>query len=128
MRVPTDKSLRAWILELIDEGRLYRFYKTQEWLELRDKVLRDAHYECEDCAARGKYTRAKLVHHDHEVRDYPAEALSTYWVDAQGTRHKQLWALCQDCHEVRHNRAYRGRFGISDKKAAEIAARFPERW
>lgn len=128
MKRPLDKSLAQWIRELIAEDRLYRFYKCDDWVNLRGQVMFDAHFECEDCAARGKYEPAYLVHHDREVRDYPELALSRYWFDEKGERHKQLWALCYNCHEVRHGRAYRGRVGMDAKKEMEIQERWPERW
>lgn len=123
-----DRSLASWIRELMDTNQLWRFYKTKEWLELRNRVLELAHHECEDCKAKGKYTRAKLVHHEHEVRDYPAQALSMYYQDEHGAPHRNLWALCQDCHEARHGRMYRGQDNGMAKRMEEIEERFPERW
>ena len=45
MRVPLDRSLASWIRELQEQGRLYRFYKTKEWLQLKNEVMEDHHFE-----------------------------------------------------------------------------------
>lgn len=127
MKRPLDKSLAQWIRELEQEGKLYRFYKCDEWLRLRDDVLFDAHYECEDCAAKGKYERAYLVHHEMEVRDHPELALSRTYRDGSGKVRKQLWALCYRCHEVRHGRMFPGNNGMK-REPSELELRIPERW
>lgn len=127
MHVPADKSLASWIRELEAEGRIYRFYKTDEWQALRAKVLRDAHYECADCKEKGRYSKAKLVHHVHEVLEHPSLALKEYARDPKGNIVRNLVPLCHDCHESRHKRVYAGH-SISDEKLREINERFPERW
>lgn len=127
MKRPHDISLATWIRRLIKEGRLYRFYKCDEWLELKYRVMEDAHYECEDCAAKGRYTRAYCVHHDQEVRQRPELALSRNWIDAQGNVHKNLWALCYECHERRHGRMYAGSNGRKHEPS-ELEKKVPERW
>lgn len=108
MRVPTDRSLVSWLLELFALGQEYKFYKTQEWLQLRQEILEDNHYECEKCREKGIYTRAKLVHHVNEVRHRPDLALSKTYRDDEGNEQKNLMALCQNCHEEEHERAYVG--------------------
>lgn len=129
MHCPSDRSLESWIRELIAEGRLYRFYKSEEFQELRAQVLRDHHNECAECAKRGKYRRAKVVHHVHEVRDRPDLALSMYYRDADGTVKPNLVPLCQECHERAHGRAYAGRGeDMQAKREQEAEQRFPERW
>lgn len=128
MRVPTDRSLAAWIGELIEEGKLYRFYKTPEFRKIRAEVLRDYHNECKRCRERGKYTRAKVVHHVHEVRDRPDLALTRWVREPDGSITENLIPLCQNCHEVEHGRAYIGKDNIDHEKAREIEERWPERW
>ena len=122
MRVPTGVRLEDWIRQLYREGRIYRFYKSDEWLRLRERVLREQHGECERCRDRGAYTPAKLVHHVNEVRDRPDLALSMWYTDGDGQRRRNLLALCHDCHEVEHGRAYRGR------RAEEAPQLNEERW
>ncbi|MCD8384619.1 MAG: HNH endonuclease [Clostridiales bacterium] len=120
----TPEALRRWIPALAAEGKLYRFYKSPEFRQLRADVLRAAHWECEDCRARSPSAirPAVTVHHDRPVRQYPELALSWYWVDEHGQKHKQLWALCEDCHNRRHDR-----FGYGNGKPPEPPLT-PERW
>lgn len=129
MRCPRDRSLESWIRELIAEGRLYRLYKSEEFQELRAQVLRDHHNECAECAKRGKYRRAKVVHHVHEVRDRPDLALTRWVMEPDGTLTENLVPLCQECHERAHGRAYAGRGeDMQTKMEQEAEQRFPERW
>lgn len=129
MHVPYDRSLAAWIRELIRDGEIWRFYKTREFMDLRQKVLNEFHHECADCLEKGRYTRAVLVHHEKEVRDRPDLALSEWYVDGDGNRRRNLVPLCFNCHELRHNRAYHGKNRHKrDRKREEIEERFPERW
>ena len=95
-RVPKGISLSSWIRQLIRENKIYKFYKTIEWLQLRDKVLRDNHYECERCRQKSPavYSRAVIVHHIKEVRIFPELALNK----------SNLMAVCFRCHEDLHNR------------------------
>ena len=104
MRVPTDIPLDDWIRSLIREDTIYKFYKTDDWLELRADVLRDQHYECQRCIESGIYTRAEMVHHVNEVRKVPRLALSRTFIDKDGTEQKNLIALCNNCHEIVHDR------------------------
>lgn len=106
MRVPQDRSLAAWIRELDAAGKLYKFYKTEEWLDLRDDILDENHWECALCKEQGKYSRAVTVHHVIEVKDRPELALARIYVDVDGTVHVQLLPLCFKCHNKVH-----GRFG-----------------
>lgn len=78
MRIPGDRPLESWIRDLMEHGRLYAFYQSDDWQELRDAVLLDHNYECEMCAAEGRYGRADTVHHEHEVRREPSMALTRF--------------------------------------------------
>lgn len=120
----TPEALRRWIPALAAEGRLYRFYKTPEFRQLRESVLSAAHHECEDCRAKtpAVISLATEVHHDRPVREFPELALSLYWIDQHGMKHKQLWALCADCHNRRHGRFGHGS-GVPEPKPLT-----PERW
>jgi len=94
-----------WIRELIQQGKEYKFYKTKQWLELRSSILEKHHYECQQCLRQGKYTRAKLVHHINELKDRPDLALKEYYFDSStGEKKENLIALCQDCHNIAHER------------------------
>ena len=35
----TQNELTAWIRELIQENKLYQFYKSRQWLELRQQHI-----------------------------------------------------------------------------------------
>lgn len=48
------------IRELIAENKLYRFYKSREWQQLRDRILREHHYECAWCKEKGKWSYVKI--------------------------------------------------------------------
>ncbi|MCD8191124.1 MAG: hypothetical protein LUD78_13080 [Clostridiales bacterium] len=120
----TPEALRKWIPALAAEGKLYQFYKTPEFRQLREQVLAAAHGECEDCRVKtpAVISPATEVHHDRPVKDYPELALSLYYIDSHGVKRKQLWALCEDCHNRRH-----GRFGYGSGKPASPPLT-PERW
>lgn len=129
MRAPTDMSLAAWIRELMEAGEIYRFYKCREWLELRAEVLRDNHWECRECAKNGRYRRARVVHHVHEVRDRPDLALTRWVMEPDGTTTENLLPLCQEHHEEAHGRAFAGRAeAMQREREAEAERDFPERW
>lgn len=104
-RIPNDIQLSTWIRKLIKTDAIYKFYKSDDWLELRDIVLRDAHYECQLCLKDGIYKRAEMVHHINEVRKRPDLALTREFIDPI-TREKcnNLIALCNSCHEKVHDR------------------------
>ena len=102
MRIPKDISLRTYILRLIAENKVEKFYATEDWRELRDSVMEFFHNECQECLKQGKYTRADCVHHVNEVRVRPDLALSRYYVDNKGVRQYQLVPLCNACHNIAH--------------------------
>lgn len=102
-RVPRDIPLETWIRQLIKEDTLFKFYKSDDWEELRADVMRDAHNECQHCLKKGIYKRAEMVHHINEVRKRPDLALTREFVDPI-TNEKiiNLIALCNSCHEMEH--------------------------
>lgn len=108
MHVPTDRPLASWIRELIATGKLYQFYKTDEWKALRAEVMADHHNECERCEAQGRLRRADTVHHEHEVRREPELALTRWEVDAAGVKREVLHPLCNQCHNDVHGRTLKG--------------------
>lgn len=124
MRVPSDRTLSDWIYELIRTNKLYQFYKTCEWLSLRDEIMEDHHYECERCEELGAWERegrgrwyrserhhlrkAETVHHEFEVRDHPSMALTRWVTGANGERREVLHPLCNLCHNEIHGRYLKG--------------------
>lgn len=101
------------------EGKLYRFYKSKEWLALKEKILVEAHYECEMCRKRGRISRAVTVHHVQYVKKHPELALSRYYT-YNGVAHKNLIPLCHACHDEVHDR-----FGHGSRKKETFNE---ERW
>ena len=77
-------------------------YKSRKWKRLRAEVLASDKYECQDCKARGRYTRADTVHHIKRVKQYPKLAMSKIYIDEQGNVKRNLISLCRDCHEKAH--------------------------
>ena len=103
MKIPTEISLERYIRQLIAEDKLYKFYKSEDWTELRQRVLEDKHYECQRCLEHGKYTKADCVHHVNEVRVRPDLALSRTYRDKDGA-HDNLLPLCNMCHNKEHEK------------------------
>lgn len=117
-------SLAIWIRQLIHEDKLYKFYKTKDWLALRDEVMRENHYECAHCAEQGRYTRAVMVHHINEVKKRPDLALTKEYDDPiTGERKRNLIPLCFACHEEEHDRFA----GFKNERAADRYTN-EERW
>ena len=96
-------ELVTFIQRCIDEDKMWKFYKTREWLALRREVLEDNHGECYLCRKNGKITKAVTVHHIYEVKDYPQYALSRYVV-IDGKQEVNLIPLCARCHNKEHDR------------------------
>lgn len=71
----TKKELKKWIEELIREDKLYRFYKSKEWKQLKEDVLAAAHNECVKCKAKGKISKATQVHHVQWVKRHPGSCI-----------------------------------------------------
>ena len=55
----TTQQIQKWITD----GELWRFYKTKEWISLKNAVLAAGHYECKICRQRGRITRYDIESH-----------------------------------------------------------------
>ena len=97
------KNLTEYIEQLIASDELWRFYKSKEWVALKNKVLKENHYECAECKKRGKITRYDVdaegrkkllstVHHINHVRSHPELALTK----------DNLIPVCKACHNKLH--------------------------
>lgn len=75
------------------------FYDTPEWRAKRRQILTADRGECQVCKARGRYTRAVIVHHVRHLEDFPGLALCDTFTDAHGVEQRQLISVCRDCHE-----------------------------
>lgn len=103
-----------WIRELIEKDELWRFYKSKEWIRLKESVLKAAHYECSECRRQGKVTRYDItedgerrllstVHHVCHVRSHPELALSRTYRDREtGEVKDNLVPVCKACHNRLH--------------------------
>ena len=76
-----------------------KFYKSKRWQEVRKQVLKLDHNECQICKSKGKLTKAYLVHHIYELKDFPEYKDSIY---VNGKRN--LISVCFECHEKIHDR------------------------
>lgn len=120
MRVPKDIPLAVYIKRLISADKIEQFYFTEDWKELRADVLDELHSECQECLKKGNYSEAVCVHHVNEVRHRPELALSKYYIDKQGTKQRNLVPLCNQCHNLVHDKL--GEWQRKDKFTNE------ERW
>lgn len=105
------KELVTWIEYLISINRLDKFYHSKYFMAVKREVLREQHYECQRCKEEGKLTivredkkRSGVVHHEQYVRKHPELALSKYYYDKLGNKHRNLIVLCNECHEIIHER------------------------
>lgn len=96
--------------QCIESNNLHSFYTCPAWVKLRVEVLAEDKYECQPCKGKGRYKRAKIVHHIKHVRQHPELALSKHYVDEDGNEQRQLISVCNGCHEKEHpERFKRGR-------------------
>lgn len=91
-----------WVVELVQSGDVHAFYVSPPWEHKRLDVLELDRYECQRCRAKGRYRRATMVHHVNHLRDRPDLALSIWYTDKDGKKHRQLISLCAECHELEH--------------------------
>lgn len=105
------------LVKLIADGKTDLFYSWASWLHIRDTVFKLDNYECQYCKARGKYSRAEIVHHVKHLKDRPELALSV--CDGQ---ERQLVSCCKLCHEEQHPE----RFNSIKKSAKKFTTE--ERW
>lgn len=82
----------------IETDEVDSFYHWKSWERLRKQVLAMDHWECVRCKEKGKYQKARVVHHVNHLKDRPDLALSVY--DNNGRRN--LVSLCKACHEMEH--------------------------
>jgi 5-methylcytosine-specific restriction endonuclease McrA len=106
------KDLTKWINELIAQDALWKFYKSLEWIQLKQKILEENNYECAECKRQGILTRYDVdkdgrrklistVHHVQFVRRHPELALSRTYV-FNGKTYVNLIPVCKKCHNKLH--------------------------
>ncbi len=99
LNICNQDEVGRWVQHLIDKNNLHMFYTSSYWLNLREEVLREQHYECQICKEKGFYTKANHVHHVQFVKKHPRLALSKTYM-FQGKAYRNLIAVCKDCHET----------------------------
>lgn len=92
----------AQIVALIAAGDVSPFYNDRAWRRLAREVRREQHNECQYCRQKGRYRRARYVHHVMRLREHPELAYCRFYLDSQGQAHRNLVACCFDCHEAQH--------------------------
>ena len=96
-----SNELVKWINKLIEANELWKFYKSIEFRHLKEEVLIEQHYECQECKKKGIITKANTVHHVQFVRKHPELALSKYYT-YKGKQYRNLVAVCKGCHNKLH--------------------------
>ena len=104
------------IRTLIREGRTADFYNDWQWRRLAHKVMHDQHYECQYCKARGRYTRARFIHHVNHLKEHPELAYQEYYIDSNGETKRNLIACCHMCHEAQHPERFRHGNGFTNEE------------
>ena len=99
----TDTQLSR-LKALLEAENENLWYNTAPWTGVRSAVLKADRYECQRCKARGRYSKATIVHHVKHLKDRPDLALSLYDPD---TGERQLVSVCKRCHEELHPEAQR---------------------
>lgn len=89
-----EEQFYRWLVQLIREDRMVKFYQCKQWRKLRKKALVRDHNECVMCRKSGKYHRCENVHHIQEVKLRPDLALSL----------DNLMCLCIEHHNEVHDR------------------------
>lgn len=99
----SQEELVKWIQQLIKDKVLWKFYKSKLFRELKEEVLKEQHYECQECLRKSPriITKADTVHHVQFVRKYPELALSKYYI-FKGVERRNLIAVCKSCHNKLH--------------------------
>ena len=111
-----DEARLARLRALIEAGEEWRFYLWGPWRRMSRAVLRADRWECQMCKARGRYSRAVLVHHVKRLRDRPDLALSPM---DPATGERQLISVCRACHRAEHPEALAPRARDAEPPTAE---------
>lgn len=75
-----------------------KFYTSEAWKSTRLSYLDTKQHLCERCMAVDKLIPAKVVHHKVYLTRYNINDPNI------SLNHKNLEALCQDCHNKEHHR------------------------
>lgn len=99
---------------VVDKATM-RFYKSKQWRDVREQVLKRDNYECQACKRQGKVTTIDKSKHksldvDHilELESHPELA---YDMD-------NLETLCVSCHNKKHNR-YQSKWKMKNENSKD---------
>lgn len=98
------QSVSNFVLWCTALDHMQHFYRTWQWRSVRNQVLALDHGECQLCRAKGRYSRATIAHHVHYLKARPDLALSIWMETADGSRSRNIIAVCTECHEREHHR------------------------
>lgn len=113
-----QEKLVHCIRSLEAEGKMYKFYKSKAFLKLRQKVIKQAHGECQECLKKKpkQITRGTVVHHIKHVEEYPELALDI----------SNLELVCAKCHWELHPEKHAKELKAQGRKRKEQVTK--ERW
>lgn len=120
------KDTEQYIRNLIEKDELWRFYKSKEWITLKQRILTENHYECQECKRNGIITRydkaedgssrlISTVHHVQYVRSHPDLALSEFY-EYKGQQKRNLIPVCKACHNRLHPEKRKTKTGYVNKE------------
>lgn len=93
-----DDTTLEWIRQLIRDNNLHEFYTSPVWRRTQKRILKEKHWECSRCKAKGFVVRADTVHHKKYLRKHPELALDD----------DNLEPLCRNCHHEEHHKKKHG--------------------
>lgn len=118
------------------EERRNKPYKGKTWKTVRAMVMKYDKGLCQRCL--GKYmpditmpvkrTKAVLVHHHFPVTNYPEYKYQMFVKKSDGTRIRNLYSLCTECHEFVHKDTHRNKQQKKAKLYRDDSFTTPERW
>lgn len=114
-----EKELVNYLLYLIANNNLSQFYHLKVFKDVKAKVFKDLHYECQECLKENKLTVVFLsdpLHHVKEIKEFPSLALSEYYNDELGNLQRNLLPLCYECHNKVHNRFQKNEEFINEER------------
>lgn len=84
----------VWVRTLIRNNQVHDFYNSPIWKRKKADILKAQHYECQRCKGKGRYKKARTVHHKKYLRMRSDLALDD----------ENLEAICDECHYDEHHR------------------------
>lgn len=75
------------------DSKYNKFYKSKEWIKVRQVAISRDHALCKDCLAKNTITSYNTVHHIIPIKEDWSKKLD---ID-------NLICLCESCHRRRHN-------------------------